>query len=158
MSWEQLGEQVRSRRTELGLTQEELAERGGPSTPTLRAIENNRAGRLSPRLRRTLERALRWQAGSVDAILTGGAATVEAQPSSVVAPELYALIDRLLSLIRMKIMGPSSITSGASVLDGAEEVRRLTLEVEDAFVELGSKLDDAKYRQLQALIRTLHEL
>jgi transcriptional regulator with XRE-family HTH domain len=58
MSWEKLGKEVRARRTELGLTQTELADRGGPSVETLRTVENNRAGRLSARMRRALERVL----------------------------------------------------------------------------------------------------
>lgn len=60
MSWERLGDAVRDRRTTLGMTQGEVSDRGGPSVETLRAIENNRAGRLSPRMRRALERALEW--------------------------------------------------------------------------------------------------
>jgi len=75
MFWENLGVAVRDRRTALGMTQTEVSERGGPSVETLRAIENNRAGRLSPRMRRALERALEWEPGSVDAILAGDLAT-----------------------------------------------------------------------------------
>jgi hypothetical protein len=67
MSWEKLGAEVRSRRSELGFTQADVTARGGPAVPTLRAIENNRTERMSARLRRALEKALNWAPRSIDA-------------------------------------------------------------------------------------------
>lgn len=72
MSWERLADEVRLRRKQLKLTQPDVAERGGLSVATVRAVETNRSGRLSRRLRRALERALEWQDGSIDAVLDGG--------------------------------------------------------------------------------------
>ena len=76
MSWEPLGDAVRHRRKELGLTQADVTARGGPSVETVRAIENNRAGRLGRQSRRALERAIEWDAGTIDAVLEGGAPRV----------------------------------------------------------------------------------
>lgn len=86
MSWEKLGDAVRLRRKQLGLTQADVATRGGPSVETLRAVENNRAGRLSRRSRRALERAVEWEAGSVDEVLSGGASRVPGTPPADVGP------------------------------------------------------------------------
>lgn len=70
--WEKLGEAVRARRHELGLTQADIREHGGPSPAIVGALENNRAAQLSPRMRRGLDQALQWEPGSVNAILAGG--------------------------------------------------------------------------------------
>lgn len=72
--WEKLGEAVRARRHELGLTQADIRGLGGPSPAIVGAIENNRANQLSPRMRRGLDQALQWEPGSVNAILAGGQA------------------------------------------------------------------------------------
>src|ERR1700679_2859524 len=82
VSWEMLGHEVRARRTELGLTQTEVAERGGPSVETLRTVENNRAGRLSPRMRRALERVLGWGSGTIDAVLAGSQPSPPQRPGA----------------------------------------------------------------------------
>jgi transcriptional regulator with XRE-family HTH domain len=74
MFWEKLGHQVRDRRAELGLTQVEVAQRGGPPVETLRSLENNRSGRLSASVRRALERVLQWEVG-IDSVLDGGGPT-----------------------------------------------------------------------------------
>ncbi len=71
MSWATLGTAVRERRYELGLSQADVTARGGPSVETLRAVEKNRAGRLTDKLRRALERAIEWETGSIDDILDG---------------------------------------------------------------------------------------
>jgi hypothetical protein len=70
--WQRLAACVRDRRSDLGLTQEETAAAGGPSTATLRLIENGRQGGYRPAILRALERALQWERGSVRAILDGG--------------------------------------------------------------------------------------
>lgn len=69
--WERLARHVRERREELGLTQEEVASRGGPSTATLRLIENNAGDSYRQKSLRQLEDALGWARGSVLAILAG---------------------------------------------------------------------------------------
>src|SRR6478609_5052547 len=77
MSWDKLSDEVRKRRRELGLTQPDIQQRGGPGVATLRAIENNQPSRPSLRMRRALEDALEWESGSVDAVLAGGPPTVK---------------------------------------------------------------------------------
>ena len=85
MSWERLADEVRRRRKQLKLTQTDVAERGGLSVATVRAVETNRSGRLSRRLRRALERAIEWQDGSIDAVLDGSAPRVVTAPGTSAA-------------------------------------------------------------------------
>ena len=156
MSWEKLGEAVRERRIDLGLTQEQLAERGGPSTPTLRAIENNRAGRLSPRLRRSLERTLQWSAGSVDQVLAGQDATVvEPVTTTAIGPGFYLLVDRALSAARAVIIGPPSEVDAA---EWGADMHRLVREAKEGFFELEPRLEAAQRDKLSALIALLNQL
>ncbi|WP_224153475.1 helix-turn-helix domain-containing protein [Mycobacterium avium] len=157
MSWEMLGEAVRERRIELGLTQEQLAERGGPSTPTLRAIENNRAGRLSPRLRRSLERTLQWSAGSVDQVLAGQAASVaDSVTTAAIGPRFYLLVDRALSAARVLIVGPPS--EGEAAAKWTADVHRLVHEVKQGFFEVEAHLEAGQHDKLGALIALLDQL
>lgn len=74
LDWERLGEYARIRRAQLGLTQDEVTERGGPSDTLQNRIE---AGRWRP-VRAVsgtftkLEAGLGWARGSVTSVLAGG--------------------------------------------------------------------------------------
>lgn len=70
--WQRLADDVRLRRGDLGLTQEEVAAAGGLSTATLRLIEGAKQPGYRPRVLRDLERGLQWERGSVRSILDGG--------------------------------------------------------------------------------------
>jgi hypothetical protein len=83
--WEKLAEAVKARRDELGLTQTDIGRLGGPSPAIVSAIENNRATQLTPRLRRGLDEALQWEAGSVSKVLAGGHA-IPINPASPTDP------------------------------------------------------------------------
>lgn len=111
MSWEQLAAAVKERRIALGLTQTQVAELGGLSVELLRMVENNRTGqRLSAPKARGLERALRWESGSIAAVIAGGEPTPAATPP--VAPpaagppmgpepaDRFAMARRVLALRR----------------------------------------------------------
>lgn len=68
-----VGAAIYTRRAELKLTQEELAQHAGVSRVTIDAIENGRTGRSrrkNPSYPK-IERALEWQPGSIRAILDG---------------------------------------------------------------------------------------
>lgn len=70
--WDRLAEFVRERRTDLGMTQEDARGVGGPSTATMRLIEGALQQSYQPSTLRDLEKALRWERGSVRSILAGG--------------------------------------------------------------------------------------
>lgn len=78
-----LGPLVRARREELGLSQEDLAAIGGPSTTTVSKIENGEAKAIRHRTALDLDRALGWRMGSTEDVLYGVAAPkVVSQPDA----------------------------------------------------------------------------
>jgi len=73
--WVRVGSYVAQRRHELGLTQQDIAGRGGPSAATLRKLELGQPktaydqGKLA-----RLEKILRWYPGSISSLSEGGEA------------------------------------------------------------------------------------
>lgn len=72
---QRLGRYVSDRVAELGLTQEQVQELGGPSPATLRLIMSGGRKSLQPASVGGLERVLQWGSGSVRAILANGEPT-----------------------------------------------------------------------------------
>lgn len=147
MSWATLGTAVRERRYELGLSQADVTARGGPSVETLRAVEKNRAGRLTDKLRRALERAIDWETGSIDDILDGSpprprpptATVAEARPATPAngpgpapnAAERFAVAEHLIKVRR----------TFATHRDDMGETARAAIEAE--FASAARELEDA---------------
>lgn len=75
-NYARLGRYVQERRTELGYSQVDLWQAGGPSNSTLTNIESGSAKTISPATRRKLDRGLKWAPGSADRILEGGEPTL----------------------------------------------------------------------------------
>ena len=71
------GHAVKTRREQLGLRQDELGARGGPSTTTLTKIENGSPTPVSKATLRKLDTGLDWPVGTAAAVLAG-----EPPPSS----------------------------------------------------------------------------
>lgn len=69
-SRQRLGRLVADRIKKLQLTQEQISKSGGPSDATVRRIIAGHNAR--PSIYRTLESAIKWQPGSVAAVLAGG--------------------------------------------------------------------------------------
>lgn len=92
-----LGWWMDERRGELGLTWHEVAEAAGVSVPTLRRNANDPSG-MRTTTKKKIERALRWESGSIDAILDRGEPTpVEPEPAS--EPEKrWNLLERIEQL------------------------------------------------------------
>lgn len=86
MSPQDLAAAVHARRTELRMTQEAIAAKGGPSAINVRKIEKGVAWHLQWETFTQLDRALRWQAGSAAALFDDGAPPAAA----VEHPELHA--------------------------------------------------------------------
>jgi hypothetical protein len=57
---------------DLGLTQAEVNNAGGPSPATLYLLESGRREFYRPQILRRLERALDWRSGSIQRVLAGG--------------------------------------------------------------------------------------
>jgi transcriptional regulator with XRE-family HTH domain len=153
MSWDKLSDEVRKRRRELGLTQPDIQQRGGPGVATLRAIENNQPSRPSLRMRRALEDALEWESGSVDAILAGGAPTpkeskddsdITTQPKAdAEAQDRFSLAKQVVALkitFAQHAAGVSPEARDALL----EQITRSTREAEQTIVKVMPWLDDAE--------------
>lgn len=69
--WTLLGQTVKRRRDRLGITQDQVSEAGGPSTATLRLIENAQANDPRSKTLWSLDRALGWQRGSAIGLVEG---------------------------------------------------------------------------------------
>lgn len=67
-----LGSYVEARRKNLGLSQADLAARGGPSDTTVSKIEMGRTRRILPKTARELDLALEWLPGSAESVMSGG--------------------------------------------------------------------------------------
>lgn len=70
-SWARLGDAVRRRRDRLGVTQEDVAAKGGPSTATLRSIEAGATTSYRAKTLYSLDAALGWMRGTSIAIAEG---------------------------------------------------------------------------------------
>jgi transcriptional regulator with XRE-family HTH domain len=155
MSWEALGVAVRDRRTALGMTQGEVSERGGPSVETLRAIENNRAGRLSPRIRRALERVLQWESGSIDAVVAGGVPTAaQSKPADATGVDRFAMARHVVSLkttLSQHLDGMAPDTRRALIA----EMTRSAREAEESIVTVMPWLNDTERGQAIDLLVAL---
>lgn len=168
MSWEQLADEVRLRRKQLKLTQPDVAERGGLSVATVRAVETNRSGRLSRRLRRALERALEWQDGSVDAVLDGGPPrTVSAGPTQPpptvsadtarAAAERFAVAQRLVKMRQAFLEHRDHMSDAArTAMEG--EFSAASRETEEALIWMLPWLADDDRAEAIRILAELREI
>lgn len=69
--WSALAEAAQRRRAQLGLRQNDLEYRGGPSGATVRNIEQCARATYSPKTLRQLEAALEWERGTAGEIVNG---------------------------------------------------------------------------------------
>lgn len=69
---DRLGRYVLARREDLGLSQEDIAAAGGPSTTTLSKLELGKSKEPIARTLRLLDKALFWEPGSAENVLRGG--------------------------------------------------------------------------------------
>lgn len=74
-SQERLAKAVKDRRRELGLRQQDLSARGGPSKASLYSVENAAADNFSDSTIEMLETSLDWAFGSIASVVAGGPPT-----------------------------------------------------------------------------------
>jgi transcriptional regulator with XRE-family HTH domain len=167
MSWERLGDEVRLRRKQLKLTQPDVAQRGGLSVATVRAVETNRSGRLSRRLRRALERAIEWQDGSIDAVLDGGAPRA-INPAGVATPavsaetaraaaERFAVAQRLVTM-RQAFLEHRDHMSEAARAAMDDEFGAASRETEEALIWMLPWLGDDERAVAIRILAELREI
>jgi transcriptional regulator with XRE-family HTH domain len=86
--WTRLADAIRARRTDLGLTQAQLATKAGVATLTVRNLEGGRQfTRIAPSLV-LVENALGWEAGSARSVLEGGEPTLVSESVNGRAPNV----------------------------------------------------------------------
>lgn len=169
MSWEQLADEVRLRRKQLKLTQPDVAERAGMSVATVRAVETNRSGRLTRRLRRALERALEWQDGSVDAVLDGNAPRAVSSTSTAAVPpvvsadtaraaaERFAVAQRLIKMRHAFLEHRDHMSEDArAAMD--DEFGTASRETEEALIWMLPWLADAERAEAIRILAELREI
>ncbi|WP_395109844.1 helix-turn-helix domain-containing protein [Actinomadura sp. SCN-SB] len=120
---ERLAAAIEDRRGELGLSLREVAELAGITGETLRAVRKG-SNDPSPLTKRGIERALRWKAGSVEAILEGGeprvATSGDARPGD---------------LARLSARGTARFDSPSEVLANLPEDREARLRMLSALLD-----------------------
>ncbi|MEV1013870.1 MULTISPECIES: helix-turn-helix domain-containing protein [unclassified Micromonospora] len=84
---------ARKRRIALGLSQRQLADRGPIALRTVAKVENAHPGALTSRTAATLERALQWDAGSIQSILDGGEPVELSNPPIGGTPEVTVVLE-----------------------------------------------------------------
>lgn len=114
-----LGERVRTRRSELGLSQLDAHAAGGPSNTTLTAIENGQAATISSGTLRKLDTALQWAPGSARRVLEGGEPT-QAPSSRPVAHVAAGDPESVLHAMLAQVPGSYLVGELARRLDGGD--------------------------------------
>ncbi|MEV1315456.1 helix-turn-helix transcriptional regulator [Micromonospora arborensis] len=90
---DRLARAARNRRIALGLTQRQLAERGHIARRTVANLENGHQEALWPRTIVALERALHWDAGSIQRVLDGGKPVELSMPPAGGTPEVVVVLN-----------------------------------------------------------------
>lgn len=119
------------------MSQDDVADAGGPSTAKLREIENLRATVLSTSKRRDLERALQWTIGAVDVALAGGTPEAlvadthqTAAESNGVAGDLNAATDIQAAIKTLHERLPAVSAARLHLLDALISVERAVHELD----------------------------
>ncbi|WP_405490362.1 multiprotein-bridging factor 1 family protein [Nocardia sp. NBC_00511] len=156
-NWTRLGELVRLRREELGLTQSQVQERGGPSPALVRTLETGRARSMTRSKRRDLERALDWRLGSIDEAVTGGSPAPASEPLNI--PNIrqhpgtdggrggYEVVRELGSVEPLKLFGLALLANALS--EAADDFSKGDTN--------GDRLVGLAYRTYHASIKLLAE-
>jgi DNA-binding XRE family transcriptional regulator len=95
-----LAAHMRTRRDEMDLTQDQLAQRAEVSVTTIRGIEQGGPHRPRTKIAGRLETALGWQRGSIRAILAGGEPVLDGPSGSRRIYVTTALIELARALRR----------------------------------------------------------
>ena len=165
MHWDALAVAVRARRRELSLTQADVASAGHVSVELVRNIETRRRtpGRLNPRKARGIEEALRWESGSVDAVLAGEwprprnrSLTRMRPPSCPETGDRFALARQVVSLRSTLSTHQSSMTPDAREALVAE-MAKSAREAEESIVRMMPWLDDEERGEAIGLCVKLRE-
>ncbi|MBF6218172.1 helix-turn-helix domain-containing protein [Nocardia gipuzkoensis] len=157
------GRIIRERRDELGLTQLQIGDLGGPSAPTIRKIEDGEAA-ISMQTLNKLDAPLRWLPGSAARTYAGGvpAADEPADASRAAGESVVAGPDA----IRFEISDLTGLLAASGRLtDAVENGRTSDPQVVAAIAELNRVVSKLSARYATAMLernggpgRQLHPL
>lgn len=101
MNWQNLSQQMKRRRVELGISKRQAIAKAEISSNTWLKIEN-KSEPISDGSWSGIEHAMQWEAGSVAAVLDGGEAIPMPPPASTAEQidELFRRVERLESRLR----------------------------------------------------------
>lgn len=122
-----LGQQVLQRRTDLGLSRDQVAQRGGPSDTTLVRIEFPTEATSLPK-RATLDRldvALAWAPGSAEAVLNRGEqpTPLREAPASVSGLDSLAWVELRMETLWVIVSAISSIPAEHRSSEWAQDLQ-----------------------------------
>lgn len=155
---ERLRAKVLARRAELGLSQEEVAALGGPSTTTQSKLTNCEAGLLRRGTLRAFDLALSWEAGSAQRILDGGdEIPLDTADGPDLGPEKTHTIVRAVgvslkfsdTLVEVAFSSPWDSEGQRSILD-VEDVVGAAYEARRAFQKALSDMQTTAFEQYAA--------
>jgi transcriptional regulator with XRE-family HTH domain len=147
-----LGEAVTDRRRALGLSQEDVAALGGPSTTTLSKIEHGEARSIRRRTAQDLERALQWERGSVDVVLAGGAPTEIEGTETTERGTWPRVASEPVDLSQHEIGGEPLPTMVARTLREVDEAQKTFEAAVDHVLTSEAALDRASRAAFRALV------
>lgn len=102
--WAAVGDAVRDRRTELDLTQLELAQAANVSESTIRVLETARRTSYKRGNLRAIARALRWPDDAIDRIRAGRPPDEElAEPARLTTESRIAALEAVIAELRAEL-------------------------------------------------------
>ena len=134
------GDAVVRRRTQLNMSQDDLADRAGVARDTIQALELGKRTSFRPRTKRKIDKALRWVEGQgVEHLDVGLEPVEEPDAASVTDPLVAAVVEMFTASISR--LGKIADDYGRSVGNPAQGARWMTdvLELRDRAFELASQ-------------------
>ena len=138
---ERLAKAVRLRREELGLRQDQMRNRGGPSTTKLTEIERAMPPAPTAGTLRKLDVSLGWAAGSAAAVLAGGEPRIAVAPADLTGVTDEDLLAEVMK--RMEARHGMAATQESYAPGKAHKDEKSALDdVQAASIELADRVDD----------------
>jgi hypothetical protein len=151
--WQRLSARVQQRMRELGIAdQADLIRATRLSPPTVKGILDGapRSPTVRPKTYQQLDDGLRWERGSMAAVLAGGEPVVAQSAGGVNQP-----LDEV-EVLRRELIADASRTAAATTIEVAKLNHRyddLTKEIDRRYVEISARLDRLEGLQQQASSR-----
>lgn len=102
-NWMAVGEEITTRLDEIGMQQQELADRSKVSVATIREIQRGKARRRSSRILRDLSAALGWSGNPLEDLLKGRQPDLRSHESEVPGGEPVAFLAKLAFVLEQRV-------------------------------------------------------